>query len=40
MLSLWRQSNSASENAKNYCGKKHFDSLDVPYAVIKNADDL
>jgi type III restriction enzyme len=29
-----------SENAKNYCGKKHFDVLGVPYAVVKDADEV
>jgi type III restriction enzyme len=27
-----------SENAKNFCGKKHFDALGVSYAVVQDAD--
>lgn len=29
-----------SENAKNYCGKKHFAVLGVPYDVVNDADDV
>ncbi len=29
-----------SESAKNWCGKKHFEALDVDYDVAKNADDI